>query len=135
MSLNIENKLIPMEVEDLGEEFVGWWLELPPLVSRPQFCKTTRIYSAGTMANFDSAGEGPAGRKRIGNRIFYCRTAALIWLHSRVKTIGERNSVDTTVLKSLEKSPKRRKGGDANPLYEPHILAASGTAPKPGGDH
>ena len=61
-----------------------------PLVSRDQ--KTLDRFSGGilnarTLANADSAGDGPPGRIRIGRKVAYPTASLVAWLESRAGEI------------------------------------------------
>jgi predicted DNA-binding transcriptional regulator AlpA len=60
--------------------------ELPPFVTRtfPRFQELTG-YSARTLANFDSKGEGPSERILMGRTVAYPRQALVAWLEARSK--------------------------------------------------
>lgn len=64
--------------------------ELPPVFTRQQASKLLGgLYAPGTLANFDSRGDGPPRRVRIGRRIGYERDAFLAWLGERMKSCAE----------------------------------------------
>lgn len=54
---------------------------LPPMPSRKQLAEVSGgLVAAGTIANRDSEGRGPEGRRIIGKRTCYPRTEAVSWL-------------------------------------------------------
>lgn len=59
--------------------------ELPPVVARAAVPKLLGgLVSAGTLANEDSAGTGPAGRFYLGKKAAYEREALVAWLRERL---------------------------------------------------
>ncbi len=59
--------------------------ELPPVIARSEVPRLLGgLVSAGTLANADSAGQGPAGRFYMGKRAAYGREELLDWLRSRL---------------------------------------------------
>ncbi|GFK92336.1 hypothetical protein NNJEOMEG_00160 [Fundidesulfovibrio magnetotacticus] len=59
--------------------------ELPPTFARTAVPKLTgEIISAGTLANEDSRGTGPAGVFYMGRRAVYEREAFLAWLEAKL---------------------------------------------------
>lgn len=59
--------------------------ELPPVVARAAVPKLLGgLVSAGTLANEDSAGTGPAGRFYLGKKAAYEREALVAWLRDRL---------------------------------------------------
>ena len=61
----------------------------------PQFIVRSQLdpkkgdpYSAGTMANYDSRGEGPKDRVMIGNKAAYPRRAYFDFLRSKVRLVA-----------------------------------------------
>lgn len=68
--------------------------ELPPTFARTSVPKLTgNIVSAGSLANEDSAGTGPAGLFYVGRRAVYERGAFLDWLRGRLTTQRRRGTV------------------------------------------
>lgn len=63
-----------------------------PIVARTE----SAVFSGGllnekTLANYDSAGIGPAGRFRVGRKICYSTKSLAAWLQSRSEVIPERD--------------------------------------------
>lgn len=59
--------------------------ELPPVVARAAVPRLLGgLVSAGTLANEDSAGTGPAGRFYLGKKAAYEREALVNWLRERL---------------------------------------------------
>jgi len=59
--------------------------ELPPVIARAEIPRLLGgLVSAGTLANADSAGQGPAGRFYMGKRAAYGREELLDWLRERL---------------------------------------------------
>ena len=58
--------------------------ELPPLVSRREAARLGR-WSAGTLANKDSAGTGPE-RVIVGGRTMYPRDSFIAWIAQQIGT-------------------------------------------------
>jgi len=59
--------------------------ELPPTFARTAVPKLTgEIISAGTLANEDSRGTGPAGVFYIGRKAVYERESFLAWLETKL---------------------------------------------------
>ena len=59
--------------------------ELPPIVARAAVPRLLGgLVSAGTLANEDSAGTGPAGRFYLGKKAAYEREALVAWLRERL---------------------------------------------------
>lgn len=59
--------------------------ELPPTFARTAVPKLTgEIISAGTLANEDSRGTGPAGVFYMGRKAVYERESFLVWLEHRL---------------------------------------------------
>lgn len=59
--------------------------ELPPVIARSEVPRLLGgLVSAGTLANADSAGQGPAGRFYLGKRAAYGREELLDWLRERL---------------------------------------------------
>ncbi len=75
-----------MEGLEMIEQFDWEQLKtkLPELLSRKIAVAALPVFSAGTLANFDSKGEGPE-RLTIGKKIFYPRDSFVEWLKSRTK--------------------------------------------------
>lgn len=60
--------------------------ELPAIISRSAVPKLTGgLVAAGTLANADSRGDGPAGMFYMGRRAVYPRAALLSWLRRRMR--------------------------------------------------
>jgi hypothetical protein len=62
--------------------------ELPPLVSRREAARLGR-WSAGTLANKDSAGTGPE-RVIVGGRTLYPRDSFIAWFAQQIGTAPKR---------------------------------------------
>lgn len=59
--------------------------ELPPVIARSEVPRLLGgLVSSGTLANADSAGQGPAGRFYMGKRAAYGRDELLDWLRERL---------------------------------------------------
>jgi len=59
--------------------------ELPPVVARAAVPRLLGgLVSAGTLANEDSAGTGPAGRFYMGKKAAYGREELVAWLRERL---------------------------------------------------
>lgn len=59
--------------------------ELPPIVARAAVPRLLGgLISAGSLANEDSAGTGPAGRFYLGKKAAYGRDELLSWLRERL---------------------------------------------------
>lgn len=60
-------------------------IELPPVIARAEVPRLLGgLISAGSLANADSAGEGPAGRFYLGKKAAYGRDELLDWLRERL---------------------------------------------------
>ena len=59
--------------------------ELPPLLSRKEVAKLGR-WSAGTMANKDSAGTGPE-RVIVAGRTMYPRDSFIAWFAAQIASV------------------------------------------------
>ena len=58
--------------------------EMPPAFTRKVACQLLGgLFSPGTLANLDSAGEGPIG-VRAGKAVLYERESFLAWLQKRM---------------------------------------------------
>jgi hypothetical protein len=62
----------------------------PPAISRQEVPKYFGgAVSAKTLANYDSAGKGPAGAFKVGRTVMYPTFAIAEWLDKRATQIGE----------------------------------------------
>lgn len=60
-------------------------VELPAVIARAEVPRLLGgLVSAGTLANEDSAGTGPAGRFYLGKKAAYGRDELLDWLRERL---------------------------------------------------
>lgn len=57
--------------------------ELPAAFARSEVPKLIPGISKGALANADCLGAGPAGRFKVGRRVYYERDAFIEWLQSR----------------------------------------------------
>ena len=92
---------VPSEIAELGDDFVALYQELPAFPSREVFCKTAGCLQPRTLANYDSKGEGPSGRRAVGFRICYPRAAATIWLAGLMKAPKPRRSAFRKTVQDL----------------------------------
>ena len=77
---------IPPEITDLGPDFIALYQQLPAFPDREAFCKIAGCVHPRSLANKDSAGVGPSGRRAIGAKICYPRASAVVWLAGQLKT-------------------------------------------------
>jgi hypothetical protein len=60
-----------------------------PIVSRDQVGKFTGgALNPRTLANFDSTGEGPKDRFKVGRKVCYPVDSLIEWLESRSSVVG-----------------------------------------------
>ena len=76
---------IPPEIQNLGDDFVTLFLMLPAFPSREVFCQHAGCLHPRTLANIDSRGLGPTGRKVVGVKVCYPKLAAVLWLADQMK--------------------------------------------------
>mgnify|MGYP000423857253 CR=1 FL=1 len=56
------------------------------IVPRDKFSEFTGgLLHPRTLANYDSRGEGPAGKMRFGKKVFYPLDSVLDWLRNRIE--------------------------------------------------
>ena len=92
---------IPSEIAELGDDFVVLYQGLPAFPSREVLCEHAGCLQPRTLANYDSKGEGPAGRRAIGHRICYPKASAVIWLAGQMSDPKPRRSAFKKTLQSL----------------------------------
>lgn len=70
--------------------------ELPPVLTRKSIPQLTGgLVAAGTLANHDSRGTGPAGAARINGHVTYSREAFHVWLAGRIHAKEDYRSAST----------------------------------------
>ena len=70
------------------EEFQGLFEKLPEFVDRRTLARESGgIVSAGTLANADCQGNGPAKRILTQKKVLYPRGSAVAWLASRCRVV------------------------------------------------
>lgn len=88
---------VPPEIAVLPERWQQMYLLSPLHVSRQQVREMSGgIVTVGTLANRDCKGTGPAERRRFGNKVFYPREAAILWLAREIKEIPCQDSARET---------------------------------------
>ena len=58
------------------------------IVPRERFSEFTGgLLHPRTLANYDSRGEGPAGKMKCGNKVVYSLDSAIDWLRNRIESL------------------------------------------------
>lgn len=72
-----------MEVSTIRQKLLA---ELPPIFTRSVAVKATGgLIAVGTLANLDSAGEGPPDKIRLGRKVAYERESFVEWFLARLE--------------------------------------------------
>lgn len=78
-----------MEKSSMKQAFENMKEKWGPFIARTEIRKATGgAISEKRIANLDSAGEGPAGRFRIGKKVCYPTDALIEWLEGRAEVLN-----------------------------------------------
>ena len=88
---------LPPEIAVLSPDWQNLYLNSPERLTRRALSELSgRMFQASTLANRDCLGTGPARRFRFGNKVFYPREAAILWLAHEIKEVPRKDPARKT---------------------------------------